>query len=107
MNIVIEYDSSAANAPAGFKQAVQAAVQFYDYLITDPITVPIVFSYGEIQGQAISNHAVAESSTRLVAYHHGCFFVLRPLLDGVDLHHVLVSHLSRRAGLAEEPLAGR
>ena len=63
MNIVIEYDSSADNAPAGFKQAVQAAVQFYDYLITDPITVPIVFSYGEIQGQAISNHAVAESST--------------------------------------------
>ena len=63
MNIVIEYDSSADSAPAGFKQAVQAAVQFYDYLIKDPITVPIVFSYGEIQGQAISNQAVAESST--------------------------------------------
>ena len=63
MNIVIEYDSSAANAPAGFKEAVQAAVQFYDYLITNPITVPIVFSYGEIQGQALSSRAAAESST--------------------------------------------
>ena len=63
MNIVIEYDSSAANAPAGFKQAVEAAVQFYDYLIKDAITVPIVFSYGEIQGQKISSNAVAESST--------------------------------------------
>ncbi len=63
MNIVIEYDSSAANAPAGFKEAVQAAVQFYDYLIVNPITVPIVFSYGEIQGQTISNSAAAESST--------------------------------------------
>ena len=63
VNIVIIYDSSAANAPAGFKQAVQAAVQFYDYLITNPITVPIVFSYGEIQGQSISSNAVAESST--------------------------------------------
>ncbi len=63
MNIVIEYDSSANNAPAGFKEAVQAAVQFYDYLITDNITVPIVFSYGEIDGQSISRDAVAESST--------------------------------------------
>ena len=61
MNIVIEYDSSAANAPAGFKQAVEAAVQFYDYLIKDAITVPIVFSYGEIQGQKISSNAVAET----------------------------------------------
>ena len=63
MNIVIEYDASAANAPPGFKAAVEAAVQFYDYLITDPITVPIVFSYGEIQGQAISKNAAAQSST--------------------------------------------
>ena len=31
----------------------------------------------------------------------------RLLADLVDLHHVLVPHLGRRPGLAEEPLAGR
>jgi hypothetical protein len=63
VNIVIMYDSSAANAPAGFKAAVEAAVQFYDYLIVNPITVPIVFSYGEINGQTIGSNAIASSST--------------------------------------------
>jgi hypothetical protein len=63
VNIVIEYDSSAANAPAGFKTAVQAAVNFMDYFITNPITVPIVFSYGEIQGSTLSSNAIGESST--------------------------------------------
>ncbi len=61
MNIVIEYDSSAANAPAGFKTAVQAAVAYYDSLITTNITVPIVFSYGEIEGQSLSSGALGES----------------------------------------------
>jgi hypothetical protein len=63
VNIVIEYDSSAASAPAGFKAAVEAAVQFYDYLIADPISVSIVFSYGELDGSNIASNAIAESST--------------------------------------------
>ncbi len=61
MNIVIQYDSSAANAPAGFKTAVQAAVAYYDSLITTNITVPIVFSYGEIEGQKLGSGALGES----------------------------------------------
>ncbi len=63
MNIVIEYDSSVDNAPAGFKVAVQAAVAFYDRLIANPITVPILFSYGEIQNQTLGTGALGESST--------------------------------------------
>ena len=63
MNIVIEYDNSASTnaAPIGFKQAVQAAVNYIDALITDPITVPIVFSYGELQNQAFQPNTLGES----------------------------------------------
>lgn len=63
MNIVIEYDSTVANAPAGYKTAVQAAVDFIDHLIANPISVPIVFSYGTIQGQALDKNALGESET--------------------------------------------
>lgn len=62
MNIVISYDSSGANAPAGFKTAVQAAVNYFDKLITTPITVNITFSYGEILGQTLGSNALGESS---------------------------------------------
>lgn len=62
MNIVVEYDSSAASAPAGFKTAVQAAVSYLDNLFSNNVSVPIVFGYGEIQGQALSAGAIGESS---------------------------------------------
>lgn len=61
MNIVIQYDSSTANAPAGFKSAVQAAVQYLDNLITSPITVPIAFGYGAVNGQAMASGALGEN----------------------------------------------
>jgi hypothetical protein len=63
MNIIAEYDSSANNAPSGFKAAVQAAINYYDQLILNPITVKIVFSYGEIEGQSLDSDALGESST--------------------------------------------
>ena len=63
MNIVIEYDSSVSNAPAGFEAAVEAAVNYFDSLISNPITVPIMFSYGELQGQALGSGTLGESST--------------------------------------------
>jgi len=63
MQIVAEYDSSAQNAPPGFKTAVQAAIDYFDQKILDPITVKIVFSYGELQGAALGSGALGESST--------------------------------------------
>ena len=63
MNIVAEYDSSVANAPAGFKQAVQAAIDYYDQLIRNPITVTIMFSYGELDGSQLGSGTLGESST--------------------------------------------
>jgi hypothetical protein len=63
MDIVAEYDSSVAGAPAGYKIAVQAAIDYLDQVITNPVTVTIMFSYGEIDGQTMSTGALGESST--------------------------------------------
>jgi hypothetical protein len=63
MNIIAQYDASVANAPAGYKTAVQAAISFMDHLITNPITVTLVFSYGALQGTALPKNALGESST--------------------------------------------
>ena len=63
MNIIAEYDSSVANAPPGFKAAVNAAISYLDQVLTNPISVKLMFSYGEIDGQQLSNGALGESST--------------------------------------------
>jgi hypothetical protein len=63
MNIIAQYDPSVDNAPAGYKTAVQAAINFVDHLIADPITVTIKFSYGSLQGTALPSNALGESST--------------------------------------------
>ncbi len=63
MNIVIQYDSSVNSAPSGFKTAVQVAVNYFDKLILNPISVPILFSYGTIEGQALAQNALGESLT--------------------------------------------
>ncbi len=61
MHINIVYDSSTKTAPAGFFTAVQAAVNFWDATITNPITLTMQFGYGEVQGQKIGGNALAEN----------------------------------------------
>jgi hypothetical protein len=63
MDIVAEYDSSMQNAPAAYKAAIQAAINYMDRTITNNITVPIMFSYGEIEGQKMASDALGESDT--------------------------------------------
>ena len=63
MQINITYDSSVADAPAGFQTAVNAAVQYLDSVFSSPITINIVFSWGEIDGQTLEPGAVGESLT--------------------------------------------
>jgi hypothetical protein len=60
MNINIQFDASADNAPAGFKPAVLAAVQLLDAQFTAPVTVTIAVGYGEVQGQSLGG-ALGES----------------------------------------------
>ena len=62
LTINVSYDASVASAPAGFKQAVQAAVQYFEGVITTPITVNIAFGFGTINGQPLDAGALAESS---------------------------------------------
>ena len=55
------FDASAANAPAGFEAAVEAAVAYLNSVIATPITVNIQFGWGEIAGQAMGAGALGES----------------------------------------------
>ena len=50
MQISIIYDSSVANAPAGFTTAITDAVNYLDKLFTNPISITIDVGYGEVGG---------------------------------------------------------
>ncbi len=63
MNIVAEYDPSTDNAPAGFFTAVNAAIAYIDNQFLDPVTIPIMFSYGTIEGSTLEAGALGESDT--------------------------------------------
>ncbi len=64
MKINIVYDASTSSAPAGFFTAVNAAVQYWEQEITNPITVTIDFGWGEVGGAPITGAGIiAESST--------------------------------------------
>ena len=62
MQINITYDPSVNAAPAGFKTAVQAAVQFFDTTFTNNISVNISFGWGEVGGSLLGASSVGESS---------------------------------------------
>lgn len=62
MDIDVTYDSDVASAPAGFKACVNAACQYLDALLTDPIAVRIEVGYGTVGGQTILSGALGESS---------------------------------------------
>ncbi|HTK33880.1 MAG TPA: NF038122 family metalloprotease [Caulobacteraceae bacterium] len=61
MKIQIQYDASAATAPAGFSTAVNAAVAQLEILITDDVTVSINVGWGEVGGQALPAGALGAS----------------------------------------------
>ena len=63
MQINVTYDSSVANAPAGFKDCVAAACAFFDSTFTAPVIVNIDVGYGEVGGFAMSGGALGQSST--------------------------------------------
>jgi hypothetical protein len=67
MNIVVQYDSSVSNAPAGFKAAVASAVQFLDTTFSNPVTITIAAGYGEVGGHSLGPSVLGESSTFLTS----------------------------------------
>jgi hypothetical protein len=61
MNIVAVYDSSVASAPAGYVQAIQAAISYLDAEVINNITITINFGWDEVNGQALEAKALGEN----------------------------------------------
>ena len=64
MIIDVVFDSSTKSAPAGFFTAVNAAVEYWERALINPITVTIDFGYNEVGGQTIGRSALAESKSQ-------------------------------------------
>ena len=67
LTIDVIYNSSVANAPAGFTTAVNEVVNFYESHFSNPVTVTIDVGYGEVAGQALESGALGESETALTS----------------------------------------
>ena len=59
--INVVYDSSVANAPAGFTQTIANVVDFYESQFSTPVTITIDVGYGEIDGQSVEPAALAKA----------------------------------------------
>ena len=111
MQINIIYDPSAANAPAGFQQAVQAAVQFFESAISSGITVNIVFGWGVVDGQPIDSGALGTSLTTLLDTPVGKFSFLNEAISpgavtaADTLPNQLLQSTSLNSGAQFVPLA--
>src|SRR5450631_2990457 len=61
MIIDVLFDSTTVGAPAGFFTAVNAAVEFWERELINPLTITIQFGYNSVNGQTIGSSALAES----------------------------------------------
>jgi hypothetical protein len=66
--INVTYDSSVADAPAGFEAVVASVVQFYESEFTDPVTLNIDVGWGEIAGGSLLAGAAGESQSYLEGF---------------------------------------
>lgn len=66
--INITYDSSVANAPAGFEAVVASVVQFYESEFTNQITLNIDVGWEEIDQQGLLSGALGESQSYLESF---------------------------------------
>jgi hypothetical protein len=57
----VTYDASVNSAPAGFKTAFAAAIEFYTTEFRDPITINIDVGWGEVDGIPLSAGSLGES----------------------------------------------
>jgi hypothetical protein len=66
MYVNVTFDSSVANAPAGFKACVNAVCQYYDAMFTNAVAISVNVGWGEVGGQAIDAGALGESSSAYI-----------------------------------------
>lgn len=62
MQIKLNFDTSAANAPTGFESAIQDAANILDATIKDPINVTISVGYGTYAGSAMTGTELGEAA---------------------------------------------
>jgi hypothetical protein len=61
MNITVSYDASVNTAPAAFKTDVQAVVNYFESLFTDPISFNLHVGYGEVHGTTMDPGNLGQS----------------------------------------------
>ena len=61
MIINVVFDPSTNGAPAGFFTAVNAAVEYWERELSNPINITINFGYNEVNGTTIGSSALGES----------------------------------------------
>jgi hypothetical protein len=67
LTINIIWDSSVANAPAGFEAVVESVVQLYETEFSNPVTLNINVGWGEVAGSAVTT-ALGESESYLESF---------------------------------------
>ena len=77
MQINAVYDASVNNAPAGYKTAVAAAIQYLDTTFGGNVTVTVHFGWGEVNNQTIDRGALAENIST------GDFYTYAQLRNGL------------------------
>jgi hypothetical protein len=63
----VTFDSSVADAPAGFTSAITDAIEYYESVFTNAITINLDVGWGEIGGQPLEGGAIGESESYLDA----------------------------------------
>src|SRR6266851_7446289 len=66
--INVNYDSSVANAPAGFTTVVGQVVQYFESHFFDPVTININVGYGEVNGSSLPAGDIGASYTYFNLY---------------------------------------
>jgi hypothetical protein len=61
MQINVTFDQSISSLPAGFVNAIDYVVNYYDTLFTNNVAINLDVGYGEIDGQALASGALGES----------------------------------------------
>jgi hypothetical protein len=82
------YDSSVNSAPAGYKSAIAAAIQYIDTTFGGNVTINVHFGWGETEGQSLSAGSLAENAT------NGAFYTY------AQLRNALVSAATSSTDLA-------
>ncbi len=66
----VTYDASVNSAPAGFKAAFAAAIEFYTTKFSDPVTINIDVGWGEVDGKPLSAGALGENDWSFKTYRY-------------------------------------